>query len=180
MRAAYPDTDLLVFRHSHIPWDTAHAGLRLLNPGSPTDRRREPHSRSSPLASPRAGFTTSCCTACHHSSGRQHELVTPGDGDHRTVGVDTVDLHVGTSHHDVDVGRRWFSPGLTRSSGDRGKHPPKGGRETEAPRVAATGLAYRDMLFDENVGSHIVDGHPASRVDRLRSSAAGRQACSRR
>ena len=43
MRAAYPDTDLLVFGHSHIPWDTEHAGLRLLNPGSPTDRRREPH-----------------------------------------------------------------------------------------------------------------------------------------
>ena len=42
MRAAYPDTDLLVFGHSHIPWDTAHDGLRLLNPGSPTDRRREP------------------------------------------------------------------------------------------------------------------------------------------
>jgi len=40
--AAYPDTDLLVFGHSHIPWDTTHAGLRLLNPGSPTDRRREP------------------------------------------------------------------------------------------------------------------------------------------
>ena len=42
MRAAYPDTDLLVFGHSHIPWDTTHDGLRLLNPGSPTDRRREP------------------------------------------------------------------------------------------------------------------------------------------
>ena len=42
MRAAYPDTDLLVFGHSHIPWDTTHVGLRLLNPGSPTDRRREP------------------------------------------------------------------------------------------------------------------------------------------
>jgi predicted phosphodiesterase len=33
---------VLVFGHSHIPWDTASAGLRLLNPGSPTDRRREP------------------------------------------------------------------------------------------------------------------------------------------
>ncbi len=42
MRAAYPDTDLLVFGHSHIPWDSTHDGLRLLNPGSPTDRRREP------------------------------------------------------------------------------------------------------------------------------------------
>jgi putative phosphoesterase len=37
------DTDLLVFGHSHIPWDTQTAGgIRLLNPGSPTDRRRQP------------------------------------------------------------------------------------------------------------------------------------------
>jgi putative phosphoesterase len=39
----FPDTDVLVFGHSHIPWDTvAENGLRLLNPGSPTDRRRQP------------------------------------------------------------------------------------------------------------------------------------------
>lgn len=42
--ARFPDTDVLVFGHSHIPWDsTAGNGLRLLNPGSPTDRRRQPH-----------------------------------------------------------------------------------------------------------------------------------------
>jgi putative phosphoesterase len=41
--ARFPDTDVLVFGHSHIPWDsTAAGGLRLLNPGSPTDRRRQP------------------------------------------------------------------------------------------------------------------------------------------
>jgi putative phosphoesterase len=40
----FPDLDVLVFGHSHIPWDTTAAtGLRLLNPGSPTDRRRQPH-----------------------------------------------------------------------------------------------------------------------------------------
>jgi predicted phosphodiesterase len=40
----FPDVDVLVFGHSHIPWDTtAPNGLRLLNPGSPTDRRRQPH-----------------------------------------------------------------------------------------------------------------------------------------
>ena len=39
----FPDTDVLVFGHSHIPWDTTTStGLRLLNPGSPTDRRRQP------------------------------------------------------------------------------------------------------------------------------------------
>jgi putative phosphoesterase len=42
--ARFPDDDVLVFGHSHIPWDTtAPGGLRLLNPGSPTDRRRQPH-----------------------------------------------------------------------------------------------------------------------------------------
>ena len=41
--ARFPEVDLLVFGHSHIPWDTtARSGLRLLNPGSPTDRRRQP------------------------------------------------------------------------------------------------------------------------------------------
>jgi putative phosphoesterase len=41
----FPDADVLVFGHSHIPWDsTAGDGrLRLLNPGSPTDRRRQPY-----------------------------------------------------------------------------------------------------------------------------------------
>jgi len=52
MLAAHPDADVLVFGHSHIPWDTTVASgsrpdqpphtLRLLNPGSPTDRRRQP------------------------------------------------------------------------------------------------------------------------------------------
>ncbi|NEK59195.1 YfcE family phosphodiesterase [Geodermatophilus sabuli] len=47
--ARFPDVDVLVFGHSHIPWDTVApvegraTGLRLLNPGSPTDRRRQPH-----------------------------------------------------------------------------------------------------------------------------------------
>lgn len=42
--ALFPDCDVLFFGHSHIPWDTvAPGGLRLLNPGSPTDRRRQPY-----------------------------------------------------------------------------------------------------------------------------------------
>ncbi|OEJ30255.1 metallophosphoesterase family protein [Streptomyces subrutilus] len=40
--AQFPDVDVLVFGHSHIPWDTTAGRLRLLNPGSPTDRRRQP------------------------------------------------------------------------------------------------------------------------------------------
>jgi putative phosphoesterase len=40
---AFPQTDVVVFGHSHIPWDSVTpAGVRLLNPGSPTDRRRQP------------------------------------------------------------------------------------------------------------------------------------------
>ncbi|MEW2416574.1 metallophosphoesterase [Streptomyces sp. NPDC046866] len=40
----FPDLDVLVFGHSHIPWDSvAGDRLRLLNPGSPTDRRRQPY-----------------------------------------------------------------------------------------------------------------------------------------
>jgi putative phosphoesterase len=41
----FPEADVLVFGHSHIPWDTTadEGRLRLLNPGSPTDRRRQPH-----------------------------------------------------------------------------------------------------------------------------------------
>ncbi|MET8010329.1 metallophosphoesterase [Streptomyces sp. NPDC005271] len=41
----FPDLDVLVFGHSHIPWDSTAADgrLRLLNPGSPTDRRRQPY-----------------------------------------------------------------------------------------------------------------------------------------
>ena len=43
MSRLYPDSHVLVFGHSHIPWDsTTGTGLHLLNPGSPTDRRRQP------------------------------------------------------------------------------------------------------------------------------------------
>jgi putative phosphoesterase len=43
MSRLYPETEVLIFGHSHIPWDTTtQTGLRLLNPGSPTDRRRQP------------------------------------------------------------------------------------------------------------------------------------------
>ncbi|SFS18126.1 hypothetical protein SAMN04487783_2537 [Agrococcus baldri] len=41
--ASEQPADVLVFGHSHIPWDSVSpSGLRLLNPGSPTDRRRQP------------------------------------------------------------------------------------------------------------------------------------------
>jgi uncharacterized protein len=43
MRRTFPLADLVVFGHSHIPLDQSEAGLRIFNPGSPTDRRRQPH-----------------------------------------------------------------------------------------------------------------------------------------
>jgi uncharacterized protein len=43
LRRRFPDADLVVFGHSHIPMDQTQDGLRIFNPGSPTDRRRQPH-----------------------------------------------------------------------------------------------------------------------------------------
>jgi uncharacterized protein len=45
MRRRFPDADLVVFGHSHIPLDeTSPDGtFRIFNPGSPTDRRRQPY-----------------------------------------------------------------------------------------------------------------------------------------
>ncbi len=46
MRRRFPEAGLVVFGHSHIPLDEADqeaGGLRIVNPGSPTDRRRQPH-----------------------------------------------------------------------------------------------------------------------------------------
>jgi putative phosphoesterase len=43
MRRMFPDADVVVFGHSHIPWLTEGVdGQLLVNPGSPTDRRRQP------------------------------------------------------------------------------------------------------------------------------------------
>ncbi|WP_424536469.1 metallophosphoesterase family protein [Sphaerisporangium viridialbum] len=43
MRRRFPDAELVVYGHSHIPLDHFQDGLRIFNPGSPTDRRRQPH-----------------------------------------------------------------------------------------------------------------------------------------
>jgi uncharacterized protein len=42
MRHQFPAADLVIFGHSHIPMDVTEGGLRLFNPGSPTDRRSQP------------------------------------------------------------------------------------------------------------------------------------------
>ena len=43
LRRRFPGADLVVFGHSHIPMDRSEDGLRIFNPGSPTDKRRQPH-----------------------------------------------------------------------------------------------------------------------------------------
>ena len=44
MHRRFPDADVVVFGHSHIPWDDEGVdGQRLFNPGSPTERRSQPN-----------------------------------------------------------------------------------------------------------------------------------------
>jgi uncharacterized protein len=43
LRRRFPGAGLVVFGHSHVPLDEAGEGIRIVNPGSPTDRRRQPH-----------------------------------------------------------------------------------------------------------------------------------------
>lgn len=42
LRRRFPAARLVIFGHSHIPLDQAGEDLRIFNPGSPTDRRRQP------------------------------------------------------------------------------------------------------------------------------------------
>lgn len=44
MRRRFPEAAVVVYGHSHIPFDGEGAGgQRLFNPGSPTDKRTQPH-----------------------------------------------------------------------------------------------------------------------------------------
>jgi len=42
LRRRFPDTDAVIFGHSHIPLHEEHDGFQIFNPGSPTERRRQP------------------------------------------------------------------------------------------------------------------------------------------
>ncbi|MEO3804552.1 metallophosphoesterase family protein [Nonomuraea sp. B1E8] len=57
MRRRFPRADLVVFGHSHIPLDESDGGLRIFNPGSPTDRRRQPHGTLGLLTIERGALT---------------------------------------------------------------------------------------------------------------------------
>jgi putative phosphoesterase len=43
MRARFPGANAVIFGHSHIPLHEERDGFHIFNPGSPTDRRRQPH-----------------------------------------------------------------------------------------------------------------------------------------
>lgn len=43
LKRRFPEARVIVFGHSHIPFLDDEDGLLLLNPGSPTDKRRQPH-----------------------------------------------------------------------------------------------------------------------------------------
>lgn len=43
MARLFPAAELVVFGHSHVPLNEVHGRQRLFNPGSPTDRRGQPH-----------------------------------------------------------------------------------------------------------------------------------------
>jgi putative phosphoesterase len=42
MRKRFPDAHAVIFGHSHIPLHEERDGFQIFNPGSPTDRRRQP------------------------------------------------------------------------------------------------------------------------------------------
>jgi hypothetical protein len=51
LRKRFPGADLVVFGHSHIPLlDASPDGFMTLNPGSPTDRRRQPRHSMAEIA----------------------------------------------------------------------------------------------------------------------------------
>jgi len=51
LRKRFPGADLVVFGHSHIPLlDASPDGFMILNPGSPTDRRRQPRHSMAEIA----------------------------------------------------------------------------------------------------------------------------------
>jgi len=43
LRRRFPEFDLVVFGHSHIPLQAVDGDFWICNPGSPTNKRRQPH-----------------------------------------------------------------------------------------------------------------------------------------
>lgn len=58
LHRCFPSADVVVFGHSHIPWnELGEDGQVLFNPGSPTERRRHPHHTAGLLTLHRGAVT---------------------------------------------------------------------------------------------------------------------------
>jgi uncharacterized protein len=72
----FPDADVVVFGHSHIPLvERDDDGRLVINPGSPTDRRRQPHFTMAELLIPISGAPTASILVVDPDPGR------PGQND---------------------------------------------------------------------------------------------------
>lgn len=59
MQRRFPEADIVVYGHSHVPFDgEGLGGQRLFNPGSPTERRSQPHHTIGIITTSDAGFST--------------------------------------------------------------------------------------------------------------------------
>ncbi len=77
MRARFPGCDVVVFGHSHIPLlAVADDGFMIVNPGSATDRRRQPrHSMAVLDATTRGGLSVRFVDLDSHGAMLPPELV---------------------------------------------------------------------------------------------------------
>jgi putative phosphoesterase len=62
LTALFPGCDLVVYGHTHVADVTLHGGIVLLNPGSPTERRRAPARTMATLDVSANGFDTNICS----------------------------------------------------------------------------------------------------------------------
>ena len=60
--ALFPGCDLVVYGHTHLPELVTHAGVQLLNPGSPTERRRAPTHTMATVVTEGGGLDTNICS----------------------------------------------------------------------------------------------------------------------
>jgi putative phosphoesterase len=62
LAALFPGSDAVVYGHTHLAEVERHGGLLLLNPGSPTERRRAPARTMGTLVLTPRGFDTNICS----------------------------------------------------------------------------------------------------------------------
>ena len=56
LAARFPGCDVVLYGHTHVPADEEHGGVRILNPGSPTERRSSPRRQMLELEVSRGRF----------------------------------------------------------------------------------------------------------------------------